>query len=172
VGEPFEAWYVRHHPAVLSSLTLIARDADLAQEATDEAFARAFERWGRVGEMVAPGGWVYRTALNALKRRGRRTAIERRLLGKPGPPDRATPPAWSIEVVDAMRSLPMRERVAITLRYVADLSTDQIAEAMGIASGTVGSTLHSGRQHLAALLGDPESSPTVVHLEEVRDANP
>jgi DNA-directed RNA polymerase specialized sigma24 family protein len=39
---------------------------------------------------------------------------------------------------------------------------------MGIALGTVGSTLHNARQHLAALLGDDEDVP-VIELE-VRDA--
>ena len=162
---------MRNHAAVLSSLTLIAGDQDAAREATDEAFARAFERWARVGVMASSSGWVYRTALNVLKRRGRRASMERRLLGRIETGELHVPATWSIEIVDAMRLLPMRERIAITLRYVADLSTDQIAEAMSIAPGTVGSTLHSGRQHLASLLGEPQPSHTVVELEEVRDAN-
>jgi RNA polymerase sigma-70 factor (ECF subfamily) len=171
VGEPFESWYVRHHGAVLSSLTLIAGNLEVAREATDEAFARAFEGWARVGVMVSPSGWVYRTALNILRRRGRRAAVEQRLLGRTSTGGMEVPHAWSVEVVDAIRSLPMRERIAMTLRYVADLSTDQIAEVMGTAPGAVGSTLHSGRQHLATLLGEPSAGPVAIDLEVDRDAS-
>jgi RNA polymerase sigma-70 factor (ECF subfamily) len=74
----------------------------------------------------------------------------------------ASPPDWSVEVWDALRRLPPRERTAMALRYVADLRTDDIAAAMRIAPGTVGATLHAGRHRLAAALTEP--------LEEVTDA--
>lgn len=72
------------------------------------------------------------------------------------------------EVWDAVKALSARERTAIALRYVADLPMQDIATAMGIAPGTVGSTLHNARQHLAALLGDDEDVPAIEL--EVRDA--
>lgn len=166
--EDFDRWYLREHPVLLSALTVVAGDPDVAREATDEAFARAFERWTRVVAMASPAGWVYRTALNVLRRRARRQSLERRLLGRV-PPEVESPLGWSVEVLDAVRALPERERVAIALRYVADLSTVQIAEIMRIAPGTVGSTLHAGRRRLAMTLGDEPGYVEVVELEEVFD---
>jgi RNA polymerase sigma-70 factor (ECF subfamily) len=164
----FDRWYLQLHPVLLSSLLVAAGDPDEAREATDEAFARAFERWPRVRDMESPAGWVFRTALNVVKRRARRQSLERRLLGRLAPEVEA-PMGWSVEVLDSVRALPERERVAIALRYVADLSTAQIAAVMGIAPGTVGSTLFAGRRRMAMALGDDPADVDVVELEEVFD---
>jgi RNA polymerase sigma factor (sigma-70 family) len=168
VGAPeFEQWYEGEHPRLLTSLTVAAGDLHLAAEVTDEAFARAYERWTRVSSMESPAGWTYITALNVLRRRARRRSIEQRLhLRSRRNDDR--PPDWSVEVWDALGQLPVRERTAMALRYVADMTTDQIADAMGIASGTVGSTLSAARRNLACALGD-DSEVKDVSLEEVHD---
>jgi len=160
----FEQWYIALHPRLITALTVITGDSSLAAEVVDEAFVRAYERWDRVGEMASPDGWTFRTALNVLRRRQRRLQLEqqlhlRRAAGLDGS---AAPPEWSVELWDALRRLPPRERTAIVLRHVADLPVEEIARAMRIAGGTVGSTLHSARRHLAAALAD--------ELEEVTDA--
>ena len=54
-----------------------------------------------------------------------------------------------------MAALPERQRLAVALRYLADLTEDQVASTMGIARGTVAATLHSARQTLAASLAEP-----------------
>src|SRR5688572_4299862 len=104
--------------------------------------------------MHAPTAWTYQTALNVLRRRGRRAAMEARLHRRRVEPSTSAPADWSPEVWEAVRSLPVRERTAIALRYVVDLSTDDIATVMRIAPGTVGSTLNAARRHLAVALGD------------------
>jgi RNA polymerase sigma-70 factor (ECF subfamily) len=166
----FDAWYRAEHPSVLAALTVAAGDVDRASDAVDEAFARAYERWDRVGEMDSPAGWTYRTALNVLRRRGRRAALEARLLRRTPLEDNGAPADWSPEVWAALRQLPPRERVAMALRYVADLTTDEIATAMRVAPGTVGSTLHAARRRLAIALGDEDPLVPLLELEEVPDA--
>lgn len=151
--DDFERWYRGEHPRLLASLTLVAGDADLAGEAVDEALARALERWGRVGAMGSPGGWVYTVALHQLRRRQRRRALERRLLRRQPVPAGVPPPAG--EAWDAVRRLPERQRTAVVLRYVADLPEAEIAAAMGIARSTVSSTLTSAHRALALALSDP-----------------
>jgi RNA polymerase sigma-70 factor (ECF subfamily) len=174
----FEPWYVREHPRLVSALTVTAGDPVLAADAADEACTRAFERWNRVSAMESPGGWTYRTALNVLRRRGRRASVEARLLRR-SPGRLAAPADWSTEVWDALQRLPRRERTAIALRYVADLTTDEIAAAMGVAPGTVGSTLNAARRNLARALGDDEAPArervpevTLMTDEEAADASP
>jgi RNA polymerase sigma-70 factor (ECF subfamily) len=160
----FEGWYLGAHPKLITALTVITGDASIAAEAVDEAVARAFERWDRVGKMDSPNGWTYRTALNVLRRRQRRAHMEEQLrlrrVGRGS--DLAPGTDWSVEVWEAVRSLPPRQRTAVALRYVADLPVDEIAAAMRVAPGTVRATLHVARQRLAAALAD--------HLEEVSDA--
>jgi DNA-directed RNA polymerase specialized sigma24 family protein len=59
-------------------------------------------------------------------------------------------------VWDVVRALPDRQRMAVVLRYVADLAEDDIAVAMGVTRGTVASTLAAARRSLAALLAEPD----------------
>jgi RNA polymerase sigma-70 factor (ECF subfamily) len=148
----FETWYRRAHPRLLWSLSFVCGDADLAREITDEACVRALDRWERVSVMSSPDGWTYRVALNLLRRRGRRAALERTLLARQPVPPTLPPPA--VELWDIVRSLPERQRKAVVLRYVADLPENEIAEVMGIARGTVAATLRDARQRLAPLLAD------------------
>lgn len=150
--EAFEEFYRSEHPRVLASMTAVTGSLDAAREATDEAFARAWDRWERVHEMAAAGGWVYRVALNTVRRRGRRAALERALLLRSAPP--AEVPAPAEELWQLVRSLPERQRIAVVLRYVADLPEREIAFTMGIARGTVAATLAAARGRLAAMLAE------------------
>jgi RNA polymerase sigma-70 factor (ECF subfamily) len=157
----FDEWYRATHPRLVSAMTFITADVSVATEVVDEAFVRAYERWSRVGAMDAPAGWTYRTALNAFRRRQRRASLEERLLRRHAGSTRTDvgpPPDWSPETWDAVGRLPERQRTAIALRYVAGLTTSEIAEVMGVAEGTVGSTLHAARGALASFLGSDDGS--------------
>ena len=68
----FGGWYQASHPRVVAALTVAAGSAEVAEDATAEAFVRAYERWDRVRRMASPDGWLYRVALNLLRRRQRR----------------------------------------------------------------------------------------------------
>ncbi len=82
----FEGWYEQEHPRVLAACCALGGNVGVAREATDEAFVRALERWSKVGEMAAPGGWVQVVALNQLWRSLRRRRFEVRVFtpGRPG----------------------------------------------------------------------------------------
>lgn len=156
----FEIWYRREHPRMLGSLGALCGDADLAADVTDEAFTRALAEWSRVAVMASPAGWTYRVALNALRRRQRRRGHERRLLAQvatragdrvPVATDSLTAHA---EVWDAVRALPDKQRIAVVLRYVADLPEAAIAESLGVSRGTVASNLSDARRTLASFLTD------------------
>ncbi|HET9728878.1 MAG TPA: sigma-70 family RNA polymerase sigma factor [Acidimicrobiia bacterium] len=149
----FEAFYLREHARLVASLTALSGDRDAAREATDEAFVRALERWKRVAAMESPAGWTYRVALNALRRTKRRAAMERRVAPPPAMGSQTMPDA---ELWDVVRALPERQRQAVALRYVADLTEADIATAMRISRGSVASTLFDARARLAEVLGEPE----------------
>src|SRR5680860_484438 len=151
----FEVWYRREHPRLVTLLGASTGDAALSREAADEALARAFEQWSRVSQMASPMGWTYKVALNLVRRAARRRALERRLLRRfrhedvPGP----TGELWLL-----VAELPTRQRTAVLLRHVGQLTEREIAEVMGIARGTVSSTLRTAHERLGAVI-DNEDTP-------------
>jgi RNA polymerase sigma-70 factor (ECF subfamily) len=60
----FERFYTNEAKAVFTAVYLMCRDRQLAEDATQEAFARAFERWDRLERQPWAAGWVMTTALN------------------------------------------------------------------------------------------------------------
>ena len=132
---------------VLASLIGFLGDVDLAEEAAQEAFATAAERWPRDGEPGNPVGWLVRTARNkALDRLRReknlaaklrqldvREAVEMELDAV------ATIPDERLELVFTCchPALATEAQVALTLRTLGGLTTDEIARAFLVAPETM-----------------------------------
>ncbi|MHB1928177.1 MAG: sigma factor-like helix-turn-helix DNA-binding protein [Acidimicrobiales bacterium] len=151
--EGFEEWYRVEHARLLGALRVRCGDERLAREGVDEAFGRALERWDRVRAMDHPAGWVYRVALNDVRRSARRLVLEAALLRRTR---RAEPlePGCDVELWSAVRRLPARQKDVIVLRYVADLAEADIAAVLGITRGAVSASTAKARAALAAALGD------------------
>lgn len=154
----FEAWYRAEHPRLVTAMAFATGDPELGRDVAAEACARTLERWNRVAAMDSPSAWTYRVAYNLVKRGGRRSRLESRLW-RESPPPAAVVPDNSVELWDAVRSLPPRGRTAIALRYLAGLSEAEVAHAMGIAVGTVSASLTQSRQRLRTILADDEGDP-------------
>ena len=152
----FIAWYRLEYPRVLAVLAVTAGSLEAAREAAAEGFARAYERWDRVSLMGSPAGWTYRVSLNELKRVTRRATRERLLLRAHAstPTTVVTIDEERADVWKAVAALPRRQRTAVVLRYVADMTELAIAEVMRIHVGTVSATLNAARRRLGALLED------------------
>jgi DNA-directed RNA polymerase specialized sigma24 family protein len=76
-ADSFESFYAASVDRVYRALAVTLGDAHLAREATDEAMARAFVRWGQVAGCDNSGGWVFRVGLNwatSWRRKVRREA--------------------------------------------------------------------------------------------------
>ena len=142
----FEVWYRTERPRLVTLLAAATGDVGAANDATDEAMAKAYERWHRVSQMASPAGWTYRVALNAARRRARRQAMERRLLRKAANHEPVPGPTGELWLVVA--GLPPRQRLAVLLRHVGQLTEPEIAEVMGVARGTVSSTLRAAYRSL------------------------
>jgi DNA-directed RNA polymerase specialized sigma24 family protein len=156
--EGFDDWYRRERPKVLAAIAFRCGSVDLAAEATDEAFLRAFDKWLRVSAMSSPTAWTVAVALNVNRRRMRRRSIEHTLLRRAtAPPDLPGPAG---EVFELVSQLPSPQREIVLLRYVADLPQADIAVALKVSRSTVSTSLTSARRELRQLLGDESIGDT------------
>jgi RNA polymerase sigma-70 factor (ECF subfamily) len=153
----FEAWYRALHPRLLASLILITGNGEAARDATDEAFTRACQHWKRVSAMASPDAWVFTVARNVARRRARRARQERTLMERQAAGANPLVPAPGGEAWALVAGLPERQRAAVVLRHVADLTEPEIASVMGISRGTVSTTLADAHRALRLKLSDDES---------------
>jgi RNA polymerase sigma-70 factor (ECF subfamily) len=152
LGDDYAAFYRRELRSLVALAAAIG-GADRAEELAQEAMLRAHQEWDRISRYERPGAWVRRVTINLAtsSRRRRRTEAlalqrvgSRRTLDVPPPEVEAF---WSL-----VRTLPDRQRAAVALHYLDDLSVADIADAMGCAEGTAKAHLHKGRLALAAHL--------------------
>ncbi|MEV4755111.1 sigma-70 family RNA polymerase sigma factor [Micromonospora sp. NPDC049559] len=146
---------------VLATLVGILGDLELAEEAAAEAFAIAAERWPRDGEPTNPTGWLVATARNRAidqLRRQRTLAAKTRLLVRDvetGPrealmDDAATIPDERLELIFACchPALALEAQVALTLRTLGGLSTDEIALAFLVPPETMSKRLTRAKRKI------------------------
>jgi RNA polymerase sigma factor (sigma-70 family) len=147
------------HPRLVGALVVSTGDRQLAHDLAQEALCRVVERWDSVRTMASPEGWAFAVAFNLTRSWWRRSArgarAVLRLQGMSGhqPP----PPHEAVDdrrwLLDAVAALPPRQRQVIALRFYADCSVRQTAEAMGCAEGTVKSLTAKATGRLRDVLG-------------------
>lgn len=144
----FEQFYEATWRRLLRTLVVITTNRADAEDVLQEAYGKAARDWLSVSRMASPEAWVRRVAVNAamdLHRRGaRRRAAYARLGLEPSPPD-----ALSVEVMQALASLPLSERQVVVLHHLVGLPVAEIADEVGRPSGTVKAQLVRGRKRLA-----------------------
>ena len=153
----FDAFYERARDRLAVQIAALTGDPAEAVDHVQEAFVRAWSRWGYVSGLDDPEGWVRRVAHNLAVSRWRRA--RRVVLGRT--PERVL--EWDDdqrEVVDALRSLPRQQREAIVLHHLVGLSVDEVGVELQAPSGTVKSWLSRGRASLARTLTATEEVPT------------
>jgi RNA polymerase sigma-70 factor (ECF subfamily) len=148
----FEEFYGSEYSSVYKAVSFAMGDSDEARDATQEAFRRAFVRWRRLSRHDWAGGWVMTTALNVGRRMRRNDARE---MPTHIPDDPVPPLAFEdrVDLLDAVRTLPFRQRQAIVLFYLADLPLPVIADLMRISEGAVKAHLAQARTSLRREMG-------------------
>ena len=136
--ETFEAFYRAESAGLHRALTVALGNGELAREATDEGFVRAYQHWRKIGRYDNPAGWVYRVGLNWARSRLRKTKRE---VITDDITDAATGWTQDVDLLDAVGALPLEFRSVVVLRYLMQWSTAEVAEALGVPTGTVKSRL-------------------------------
>jgi RNA polymerase sigma-70 factor (sigma-E family) len=125
--------------------------ADLAQEAC----ARAYSRWNRIGRFDCPGAWVAKVAGNlAIDARRRENTAQRHVDSYVAPhPEDGAREDERVDLHRALLTLPRRQREVVLLRFVADQPEAAVAAALGCSLGTVKSHASRGLAALRDALG-------------------
>lgn len=129
----------------------LVSDEEAAYDVVQDAFARALRhrrRFDRRGPLEA---WIWRTVVNAA--RTRRPRVEP---VAPASSNGGGGPHESTRLGALVAALPERQRLAVFLRYYADLDYATVAEVMDVSSGTVGATLNAARESLRRQLREVE----------------
>ncbi|TMK23246.1 MAG: sigma-70 family RNA polymerase sigma factor [Actinobacteria bacterium] len=151
-----ETMFALHYRRLLRYAYLLTRGRG-AEDLVQEAFLKALRKWDRSAAPETFYPWCQTTLtrlhLNALRRGFR----ERRAYQRHGEDDvHHDPEGRDPLVMQALATLPPRQRAATVLRYYEDLSVNEIAERMGAAEGTIKALLHQARQRLQIELGPRE----------------
>jgi RNA polymerase sigma-70 factor (ECF subfamily) len=148
-----EQLFRQEYSRIVIVLSAQLRDRGAAEECAQDAFLEAVRHWSKLRTYDDPKAWLWLVALRRgakwSKRRGRAPLAVSIA---------ATTPELDvlIDLQDAIRALPSRQREVVTLHYFADLSIPVIAAQLGISAGTVKSQLHDARR---ALRGDQHERP-------------
>jgi RNA polymerase sigma factor (sigma-70 family) len=146
----FEAFFRLEYPNVVRAIAVVVGDGAEAEELVQEAMVRAYIRWGRVGGLSSPGGYVYRTAVNLHRSRVRRLRTwRRRAPARLEVSDETASQAIArTDLARALSRLPGDQRDALMLVEWFGLTSDQAGELLGIAPGSVRSRASRARAAL------------------------
>ncbi|GGX98399.1 DNA-directed RNA polymerase sigma-70 factor [Litchfieldella qijiaojingensis] len=150
IGEKIATLYRDDSRRVLATLIRLLGDFELAEEALHDAFAAAMTQWPQEGVPTNPRAWLVSTgrfkAIDSLRRHTRYDASVAELANQLEA-ESATPPGWDESSVadDHLRliftcchpALPPDARVALTLREVCGLTTEEIAHAFLTRASTL-----------------------------------
>jgi RNA polymerase sigma-70 factor (sigma-E family) len=154
----FAEVFAAHHAEALRLAYLLCGDRHRAEDITADAFVKLYRRWSR-GGIDNPRAYLRRSVVNEVNSKFRRLALERREAAKRSGDDRgARSPEDQLADADAiaaaLAALPQRQRMAVVLRYFADLPEREAAELLGVSVGTVKSSVSRGLDRMRTLLAE------------------
>ncbi|HLX34743.1 MAG TPA: RNA polymerase sigma factor [Candidatus Limnocylindrales bacterium] len=174
-GAFVEGLFARHHAEIYAYLLRMLRDADLAADLTQDAFVKAYKAYASLQKDENARAWLYqiahRVALDELRRR--RIV---RMVPLVGEARGAAPSAEHLSMdvrlsgplERALARIPPRQREALLLAELHDLSGIELAAAMGISHVAARAILTRARQSLRAALASEKDAERAAEAE--RDA--
>jgi RNA polymerase sigma-70 factor (sigma-E family) len=146
-----------HYPGLVRLATLLLRDQAVAEEAVQDAFVSLHRRWRKLRDPGSAAAYLRTSVIHNTRSIQRRRSVAARHpeevpLDAPSAEYGVMRGAAGNAVVEALRKLPARQREALVLRYYADLSEAEIAEAMKISRGAVKSHASRGMAALRVSL--------------------
>jgi RNA polymerase sigma factor (sigma-70 family) len=154
--EEIEAVYRRRVHEFRGVAAAILRDRDAACDAVQDAFALAVRRRASFRRDGPLDAWLWRIVVRTASDAARRRPVER-LPATPTTAGNGHRPDAYDDVQRAIASLPDRQRLALFLRYYADLEYRTIADVLGVEVGTVSASLSAAHAALRRRLEEVEA---------------
>jgi RNA polymerase sigma-70 factor (ECF subfamily) len=147
------SWFYRgEYPNVVRTVFLILHDRPRAEDITQDAFVQLYVNWNKVSRYQRPDAWVRRVAIRMairhIKRERMRAMLERETRTS------SMPPMVDVDLLRAMRKLPVTQQVAVVLFYFEDRPIAEIEHILGTSEGAVKMALSRARHQLGELLGE------------------
>jgi RNA polymerase sigma-70 factor (ECF subfamily) len=155
-GEEFDRLVERHQTALLRLCMVYLRDGELAKDAVQETYLKAYQALphfrGECGEKT----WLTRIAVNVCRDMARSAYFrhtDRRVTPEemPDRPGEEAPPEREA-LAQALLELPRRYKDAVLLYYYQDLSQEEVGKALGLSAATVSRRLERARRMLKTAL--------------------
>ena len=156
-GLDFEEFFDKEYRRLGKAVYLLTGDRSEAEDVTQEAMSRAYERWERVSSMDSPAGYVYRSALNIYRKRLRRPGpINPEISPAAGTPDPAVEVEARDEILRALSGLPAKQREALVLVEWLGLDSAEAGRVLSIDAASVRGRIHRARTAIRDRLGVPD----------------
>lgn len=156
----FEEFFRAEYQGLVRAFYVLTADRAEAEELAQEAMARAYERWDRVGAMESPAGYLYRIGVNLNRHRLRHLAVRaRRLLAMTRDTQSEQAPGVRREIAEAIASLSRGQREAFMLVEWLGLNAEEAGQVLGIAPASVRSRVHRAKAALRSRLSDEGGEP-------------
>ncbi|WP_046506178.1 SigE family RNA polymerase sigma factor [Streptomyces odonnellii] len=164
--DEFDAFYTATARRLIATVYAMTGDLAEAEDAVQEAYIRAWQRWARLTREGDPLPWVRTVAMRLAISTWRRTRNRLHAHRLHGPA--ADLPALSadrVALLSALRELTAQQRQVVVLHHLLDLPVEQVARETGASNGAVRTRLSRARKILGERLaeaGDP-SEEVVRH---------
>ena len=145
-GDAVAELYRQEYAPMVRLAHLITGSNEVAEDVVQDSFVKMYRSWDRA---VQPGAYLRMIVVNGCRTWHRRRRMERDRMPRPQP--EAVEPE-SRELLDALAGLAVRQRAALVLRFYADLSEADVAEALGCRPGTAKSLVHRGLRELEKVI--------------------
>lgn len=148
-----ERMMAQYGDSVLRMCCIMLRDGELARDATQDSFLKAFKAMGRLGGMETEKAWLMRIAINTCKdmRRSRWWKFVDRSI-TPEELPLAAPEAAEDTTIEAVMELPEKNRQVVLLHYYQGMTLEEVAMALHKPPSTVRSTLMRAKDKLRRVL--------------------
>ena len=138
----FEDFYGLHYRPMVGLAQALVDTSECAEEVAQDAFVKVYERWNRLDR---PAGYLYVAVVNGARSELRRREVRRRVGLRARP---VAAPGERDYLIDALDGLSPKQRTALVLRFYAQMSERETAEAMRVRPGTVKSLVSRGLTEL------------------------
>jgi RNA polymerase sigma-70 factor (sigma-E family) len=151
--------HARHYVPLVRLAVALIDHRESAEEVVQDAFLATIRRWHHLRDSSAAQAYLRRAVVNGSRdrlraRRVRRAATVPEAGRIRSPEEEVLMQEEHRALIEALRTLPRRQREVLVLRYFSDLTERETADAVGLSLGGVKSSAHRGMAALRRVLGD------------------